>query len=234
MEILVTGASRGIGYQVALKFASNPNNNVYVIARSEDKLNNLKEEAFTRYGFKNIFPIVLDLEAEYRNNDLSKLIKLKSNHIDILINNAGYLDNSLFENTSIDIAEKIFKINFFAPASLIKALLPIMGNGRTSHIINIGSMGGYQGSLKYPGLSFYSASKAALSSLTECLAEEFKDSDISFNCLALGAVQTEMLEEAFPGYKAPVSASQMADYIVEFAINGNKKFNGKVIPVNLN
>jgi 3-oxoacyl-[acyl-carrier protein] reductase len=103
-----------------------------------------------------------------------------------------------------------------------------------SHIVNISSMGGYQGSSKYKGLSVYSASKAALSCLSECLAGELKDSGISVNCLALGSVQTGMFEKAFPGFKAPLGPKEMAEFITYFAINGNKYFNGKVLPVAVN
>ena len=92
-------------------------------------------------------------------------------------------------------------------------------------------MGGIQGSAKFAGLSAYSSSKGAVITLTELLAEEFKESGPSFNALALGAVQTEMLEEAFPGFKAPVSALEMAEYIQKFALLGHKYYNGKVLQV---
>jgi NAD(P)-dependent dehydrogenase (short-subunit alcohol dehydrogenase family) len=92
-------------------------------------------------------------------------------------------------------------------------------------------MGGVQGSAKFAGLSAYSSSKAALCTLTECLAEELKLENISVNCLALGAVQTEMLSKAFPGYRAPLSASEMAEFIVQFARSGHYYFNGKILPV---
>jgi NAD(P)-dependent dehydrogenase (short-subunit alcohol dehydrogenase family) len=95
-------------------------------------------------------------------------------------------------------------------------------------------MGGFQGSAKYKGLSYYSASKAALACLTECLANEFTEYGICINCLALGAVQTEMFDEAFPGYKAPVDAKQMAEFIAGFALTGHKFFNGKILPVAIN
>jgi NAD(P)-dependent dehydrogenase (short-subunit alcohol dehydrogenase family) len=100
-----------------------------------------------------------------------------------------------------------------------------------SHIVNIGSMGGFQGSAKFAGLSAYSASKAALHNFTECLAEELKERKISVNCLALGSAQTEMLEKAFPGYESPVMAFEMGKYIADFALTGHKFFNGKVLPV---
>jgi NAD(P)-dependent dehydrogenase (short-subunit alcohol dehydrogenase family) len=73
-------------------------------------------------------------------------------------------------------------------------------------------MGGIQGSLKFPGLAAYSSSKGAVITLSE-LAEEYKEQGIAFNVLALGSVQTEMLE-AFPGYQAPISAEGMAQYIL--------------------
>ena len=98
-------------------------------------------------------------------------------------------------------------------------------------MVNISSMGGVQGSVKFPGLSAYSSSKGGLITLTELLAEEFKESGPAFNVIALGAVQTEMLEEAFPGYQAPISAGQMASYILEFALTGQKFYNGKVLPI---
>jgi NAD(P)-dependent dehydrogenase (short-subunit alcohol dehydrogenase family) len=72
-----------------------------------------------------------------------------------------------------------------------------------------------------------------LACLTECLAEEFKEKNIAFNCLALGAVQTEMLVEAFPGYKAPLTAEEMAEFIMSFSLDGQKYLNGKIIPVSM-
>ena len=94
-------------------------------------------------------------------------------------------------------------------------------------------MGGFQGSSKFPGLSAYSASKAALANLTECLAEELKEKNICANCLALGAVQTEMLETAFPGYVAPVKSREMASFIAYFATRGHQFYNGKILPVSV-
>jgi len=98
-------------------------------------------------------------------------------------------------------------------------------------VVTISSMGGIQGSMKFAGLAAYSSSKGAVITLSELLAEEYKEQGIAFNVLALGAVNTEMLQEAFPGYEAPISAAEMADYIANFALIGNKYHNGKVIQV---
>ena len=103
--------------------------------------------------------------------------------------------------------------------------------GQQGHVVTVSSMGGVQGSMKFPGLSAYSSSKGAVITLTELLAEEYKETGPSFNVLALGAVQTEMLEEAFPGYKAPVTALEMATYIKDFALTGQKLYNGKLLQV---
>ena len=100
-----------------------------------------------------------------------------------------------------------------------------------SHVVTISSMGGIQGSVKFAGLSAYSSSKGAVITLSELLAEEYKEDGIAFNVLALGSVNTEMLQEAFPGYEAPLSAKEMADYIYNFALTGNKYYNGKVLQV---
>ena len=104
---------------------------------------------------------------------------------------------------------------------------------KKGHVVNIASMGGIQGSLKFSGLSAYSSTKGALITLTECLAEEYKNKNVSFNAIAFGAVQTEMLSEAFPNYKAPLTAAEAAKFVGDFAVNGQKYFNGKVLQMAL-
>lgn len=222
MNIVITGASRGIGYQVAKLFSENKDHKIIAISRNKDKLEILQKES------DNIVSIPFDLSS----NQYSDLINQISNYvdkIDILINNAGLLINKPFKDISHSEMNDIFNVNFFSVALLIQNLLPLMNDN--SHIVNIGSMGGFQGSSKFPGLAIYSASKAALANLSECLAEELKDQKISVNCLSIGSVQTEMLESAFPGYQAPLQADEMADFIVNFALTGHKFFNGKVLPV---
>ena len=231
MNIIITGASRGIGRETAKIFAASKENHIIVISRSKDKLHSLKNESRDK-GAGKIIPLVFDLENIKKNEKkIYDFIIKHMKSVDILINNAGFLQNTLFSETSGDTAEYTFNINFFAPALLIKLLLPLMGKGKKSHVINISSMGAIQGSAKFPGLAYYSASKAAITNLTECLAEEYKESNIAFNCLALGSANTEMFNEAFPGYKAAVTAQEMAVLISDFAVKGQKYFNGKIIPV---
>ncbi len=225
MNILITGASRGIGFEVAGLLAQDPGNTVLAISRSEEGLKRLLSGRFPNL---RIFPF--DLQA----GDLKPLLELArglDGGIDALVNNAGSLINKPMDDLSADDFDRMFGVNVKSPFLLIQALLPYFNPG--SHIVNIGSMGGFQGSVKFPGLSLYSASKGALAILTECLALELQERGISANCLALGSAQTEMLSRAFPGYQSPLTARRMAEFIADFTLNGHKWFNGKVLPVAL-
>lgn len=219
-KVVITGTSRGIGFELAQLFAKN-NYEVLAISRNELPLKNL--------NIKNITTISVDLSNE---NDIKKVTNFISKHwneIDILINNAGKLINKPFEKLTMANFNAVFMVNVFAVAELTKQLIPYLK--KESHVVNISSIGGVQGSVKFPGLAAYSSSKGAVLTLTEILAEEYKEKGIAFNALALGAVQTEMLESVFPNYKAPVTAEEMANYIYNFAINGHKFYNGKILQV---
>lgn len=225
--ILITGASSGVGYQSALQLASK-GHTVIALARNTELLNQLSAASD---GKIISFPHDLSL---LQFDTLINFLKEKSiTSIDVLINNAGHLVNEPFENISKEDLQAAYNTNVFAPYLLTQSLLPFLKQSHHPHIINISSIGGIQGSVKFAGLSAYSSSKGALSILTECLAEEFKEINIKVNCIALGAVNTEMLAKAFPGYKAPLSAAEMGNYITWFAENGHQYFNGKIIPVAL-
>jgi len=233
MNIVVTGASRGIGYELVKLLSADPKNTVVVIARSFQKLEQLKKECLSANSSSAVIPIACDLNDEKSITNFVSTLKQRVSSINILINNAGAIVNKPFTEISSSELQNIYNVNVFAVIRLTQALLPIMDTKQKAHIVNIGSMGGFQGSSKFSGLSAYTSSKAALASLTECLAEEFKDKNIAFNCLALGSAQTEMLNEAFPGYKAPLSAGKMAEYIAHFSLTAHQYMNGKIIPVSL-
>lgn len=228
MNIIVTGGSAGIGKEAALYLARDKNNQVLITGRNESSLEEVKNSAEgknIRYLVADFTKLHLAPEA-FRNN-----VDAVFDSIDILINNAGSLYSKSFLETSEEEAREMMEVNFFVPMLIIKSLFSLMNEG--AHIVNISSMGGFQGSVKFPGLSWYSASKAALACISECLAGEFKQKKVSVNCLALGSTRTEMLEKAFPGYKAPVSAEEMAKLIGDFALTGGRFYNGKIIPVAL-
>jgi len=227
MNIIVNGGTRGIGKEVVLYLAQDISNQILVTGRNEKVLKSLSVR------FKNVHTLPLDLSFFDTQIELFRdTVFSHFKRVDILINMAGLLVAKEFMDTANSEARLMMETNFFGPALVIRIVKPIMPVG--SHIVNISSMGGFQGSAKYKGLSYYSASKAALACLTECLAAEFMESGISVNCLALGAVQTDMLEEVFPGYKAPVDAKEMAEFISDFAMKGHKFLNGKIIPVAVN
>jgi short-subunit dehydrogenase len=230
MNIIVTGCSQGIGREIVLLFGKNKENKIIGIARNKSALDEI-----TNILSPQIFKgIPFDLTTIFANNQpLINGIKQHFSEVDIVINNAGALKNELFMNTSIEDIRNMFETNVFAPAEFIRILLPMMGKNTRSHIVNIGSMAGYHGSMKFKGLSWYSASKSALACLTESLSVELKEYNIAVNCLALGSVQTEMLAKAFPGFKAPLLPVEMAEFIANFALNGHKVFNGKILPVAL-
>jgi len=228
MNIIITGASSGIGFETALELSLQNSNKIVAIARTADKLRKLLEIA------KSINPdcTLLPVEFDIVNDDYNALIpflKERLGTIDILINNAGSLINKPFLETTEEDLGEMLQSNVISHFRMIQNTIALMQAG--SHIVNIGSMGGFQGSVKFPGLSAYSASKAALHTLTECLAFELAETGIKVNCLALGSAQTEMLEAAFPGYQSPVMAFEMGKYVADFARTGHKFFNGKIIPV---
>jgi 3-oxoacyl-[acyl-carrier protein] reductase len=221
---IVIGASKGIGAELVTLLAKNPSIQVLALARKIESEN--KWEAF-----KNVQVHNFDLQSENLTAELQSILSNVSN-VDYVINNAGYLVNKPFLELSREEIMESYQVNVLGVMSamqvIIPKMLPIGG-----HVVNISSMGAFQGSVKFAGLSTYSSSKAALTNLTEMLAEEFKDTKLKFNCLCLGAVQTEMLSKAFPGYLAPVTASEMAEYIVNFTLEQWKWMNGKIIPVSL-
>jgi len=229
MLVIVTGASKGIGFEIVKLFLNNPKYSIIAISRNIDSLTKLVNTNNTT----NLIPFKADINNTKQQKKIVDLIKKIKLPVSILINNAGQIVNKPFEKITEKELESVYATNVFAPFKLIQQLMPFMGKKAKSHIVNISSMGGFQGSSKFAGLSAYSSSKSALSGLTECLAEEFKDKNIAVNCLAIGAVQTEMLNKAFPGYKAPLQPKQMATFIYDFAINGHSYFNGKILPVSL-
>lgn len=229
MNIVITGASSGVGFEAALELILDGKHSVVALARSGDKLEKLYEIAKGLNPDCLLFPACFDIAHDDYENDLLPFIEERLGVVDILINNAGQLINKPFMgSTQIDFAEML-QSNLLGHIKMIQNIVPLMQKG--GHIVNIGSMGGFQGSEKFPGLSAYSASKAALHALTESLAVELADQEISVNCLALGSAQTEMLEKAFPGIESPVSAFEMGAYIAHFALNGQKFYNGKILPV---
>lgn len=226
-KIIITGASNGIGRALALEFLKSRENHLFLLSRDSKRLNEIIDDALFKENVE-----ILPFDLNTINYDfLIESIVQRSGKVDILINNAAILINKPFEEINEEEFDSVISTNYKSPYFLIKNLIPYFSE--KAHIVNIGSMGGVQGSDKFPGLSLYSSSKGALSILTECLAIELKDKGISVNCLALGSVQTSMFEHAFAGAKAGTTSESIAEYIAWFSINGHKWMNGKIIPVSI-
>lgn len=219
-NIIITGTSRGIGFELVKLFAK-AGHNVLALSRNEIPVQNL--------NLKNVSCFPFDLSDGKAYKKVEDFISKNWQEVDVLINNAGMLINKPFAQITMADFDAVYRTNVFGVAELIRVVLPFMK--RKAHVVTISSMGGVQGSVKFPGLAAYSSSKAAVITLTELLAEEYKETGIAFNVLALGAVQTEMLQEAFPGYQAPTTALEMAEYIFNFSLTGQRYYNGKLLQV---
>lgn len=218
-NIIITGTSRGIGLELALQLADAGHQILALSRKTHERL----------MKHPNIHCLTLDLSDVESFNSVESFLADAWKKVDILIHNAGSLVLKPFSELTQDDFEMLYKVNVFGVARLTQITLPYMSRG--AHVVALSSMGGIQGSMKFPGLAAYSSSKGAVITLMELLAEEYKDQGISFNTLALGAVQTEMLQEAFPGYQAPVTPVAMASYVADFSLNGNRFYNGKVLQV---
>jgi NAD(P)-dependent dehydrogenase (short-subunit alcohol dehydrogenase family) len=219
-NIVITGTSRGIGFELVKLFAKK-GYQVLALSRNASTVEAL--------NLPNVSAISCDISLSEQLQMASNFVAEHWGKVDILINNAGKFLKQDFASTQMEDVRKVYEVNVFSVFELTSLMLQFMK--KDSHVVTISSMGGVQGSVKFPGLAAYSSSKAAVITMTELLAEEFSESGPSFNVLALGAVQTEMLEEAFPGFEAPVNALEMARYIADFSENGNAYFNGKLLQV---
>jgi NAD(P)-dependent dehydrogenase (short-subunit alcohol dehydrogenase family) len=223
--VIITGTSKGIGKELVQVFLKN-NFEVLAISRNKINLDTIYQE--------QLFELNLDVESPNFANQIFDWLITKNRKPLYLINNAGILINKPWNELKQADFLKSYAVNAIAPFLLVQKLIPLMELGNQKpHIVNITSMGGITGSVKFPGLTAYSSSKGAMSIITECLSLELKDFGISINGLAIGATQTEMLEQAFPGYKAPISASTMANFIFNFTLNAPYTINGQIFPVTL-
>ncbi|MBK9176103.1 MAG: SDR family oxidoreductase [Flavobacteriales bacterium] len=225
-SVLVTGAGSGIGLAVVHALLAESPVHVIGIARNADA--RLAEES-RRYGLTRLQAVDVDLESP---DVVERVVEaVGPRRLLALVHNAARLVRTPMGAHDRITISGLFDLNVTVPLLLSQALTERLDGEPPGHIVHIGSMGGFQDSIKFPGLVSYSATKAALACTAQCLAEEFRGRGIRSNCLALGAADTEMLRAAFPEYKAQLSAQAMGAYIARFALDGHKLFNGKVLPV---
>lgn len=237
MNIIITGASSGIGYSTSIALARAGEHKILAVSRSEDKLNKLKKEYDTlnSHSIFNVFPFDLEVDTyEDLVNYAIDFFNLNSDEkVDIIINNAGFLINKTLLNTNSNDILKSVNTNANSILKMLHSFMPYFSKEKLTHIVNIGSIGGVQGTEKFPGLSAYSISKAAVNALTECMAVELAEYNIHTNCINPGAVQTEMLDKAFPGFNAGISSDEFGEFLANFALKNGKLMNGRLLSVSL-
>lgn len=196
MNIVITGASKGMGKAIAGKFATGKNN-IFICARHEEELSDTASELNSNKG-NWVQYFAADLSRKEEVLEFANWILTQDMAIDILINNAGqFIPGSIF-NEEEGTLEKMMAINLFSAYHLVRALLPRMIKERSGHIFNICSIAALTA---YSNGGSYSISKYALMGLTKNLREELKPFNIKVTAVYPGAVYTSSWEgsDVLPG-----------------------------------
>ena len=188
--VLITGASRGIGKEIAIKFASEGYNVVLNYNSNESKANAVAKQVES-LGAKYLL-CKADVSNEEEVKRMVDLVNKTFGKIDVLVNNAGVALSKLFQQTSTDEVAKIFGVNTFGVINCSKAVVPSMISEKAGKIINISSIWGKVGASME---TIYSASKGAVIAFTLALAKELAPSNISVNCVCPGVIDTDMLND---------------------------------------
>lgn len=181
-HVLITGASRGIGEALALRFASE-GARVSLVARNAAPLEALAER-LRGHAF------ACDLSKKEQLANLVARIEARGGPVDVLVNNAGIDASKRFEDSTAEEVEQVFQVNLLAPAELCRQVLPGMISRGEGHIVNVSSLSGV---VAFPGLASYGASKAGLSHFTCCLQGDLVGTGVHATLVELGPVPTDML-----------------------------------------
>lgn len=222
-QVIITGAGRGIGLDLCEVF-SELGHQVIAISRSELPISSNPLITSIKADISNPKPIVREIEKNYLATDID---------LRILVHNAGVLINKSFTDFSVDEITTMYSVNYLSPLLLTQSLVPWLSAVPAAHVVYIGSMGGFQGSEKYPGLTIYGSMKAAGANLMEGLAAEYRDTTLRFNALSLGAVNTVMLRTAFEKEVPSVDIREMTKYISRFSLEAFRVVNGQNMPLAL-
>lgn len=224
--VLVVGAGKGIGYESVKNLL---NKGVFVVALSQN-LSQLEKIAEKNQNLK-LFKLDIANEND-QQGFINRMLNEKIKFNEILFTVGSLIKKDWLNFTQAEITQ-LYQTNVFGVYFMIRNIIQNKLYLPKLHVVTIGSMGGVPGTLKFPGMLHYSSSKAALACLTECLAEEMKGENLHFNCLSLGAVETEMKNKAFPDFQAPHNSEEMADFVINFLLNSGPFFNGKQLPVSI-
>lgn len=188
---LITGASSGIGREIARIHASKKGD-LIIVARRKEELEALKSELETNYGV-SVTVVVADLSQHGAAHQVYQAIKEKKISVDYLINNAGFGGHGKFHEQKWEIHESMVNVNITALTALTYLFIPDMVANKRGRILNIASTAGF---LPGPLQAVYYASKAYVLSLSQALAEELSDTPITVTALCPGPVKTGFAEAA--------------------------------------
>lgn len=192
-NIIITGASRGIGFEIAKKFIKQ-GANISICSKDPKKMK-LSVKKLEKYRLKNqkILYKAFDICNENKIRDFIKFSLKKLKKIDILVNNAGiYGPKGLSENVNLNKIKKTFEVNFYASIIFSKYIIKHFKKNNYGKILQLAG-GGISGPI--PRINAYGSSKIAVVRYMESLAHEVKDFAININCIAPGAINTSMLQE---------------------------------------
>lgn len=191
---LVTGASRGLGKEIATIFAQNQIDVVVNYKDSEEQAEHLAKELEEQYLIKAL-PVKCDIKEEEEVKKMMQTIEKEFTHLDIIVNNAGIANDSIFLDKTKEDFIKVYETNLIGAFLVSKYGKKLMKRGS---IINITSTNGID--TNYPYSADYDASKAALISLTNNLAEELAP-HIRVNAIAAGWMETDMIKDIDQQYR---------------------------------
>jgi short-subunit dehydrogenase len=189
---LITGASAGIGREFARQLAWRAKSLV-LIARREQRLNELRDELRNRNANLNVHTRVVDLCDKSQINDLVRWLEQNRIDIDFLINNAGLGDYGSIATSDIERDDRMIQVNIAALTFLTRQLLPQMIERKRGAILNVSSSAGF---LPIPGMGVYAASKAYVNSFSEALRAELHNTGVTVTSLCPGPVHTEFGDAA--------------------------------------
>lgn len=222
MNVLITGANGGLGKELSKVFAVN-NHMVYAVSRHNHNLTDLIDQYKVQFIQSDISN---DNELDILCNMINDL-----DGLDVVINNASVLNKNLLESSPANKIIETLQTNLHASIIISKVAIPKLKQSNNAHIINISSMSGIGFAQKFEGMSVYGSTKAGINAFTESLAIELKEFNIHVNAIALSAVQTPMLDQAFSKNLEGMKPEQVAAFIYDISLKYKALFNGKIIPV---
>ncbi|CAA0122187.1 Enoyl-[acyl-carrier-protein] reductase [NADPH] FabL [BD1-7 clade bacterium] len=212
---VVTGASRGVGLATARCLAE-AGAHVVMCSRSEEDILGAAQ-SIPCHGSQKIIGIAADVSKKTDVERLFHSVNELFGTLDILINNAGYLAVTAFEDLDEAIWDQTINANLKSAYLCSHAAFPLMiSNPTPTHIINVSSLSGIRFVEKFPGMAAYVAAKHGVTGLTEALSVEGKPHDIRVNCVAPGTVDTRMLNDNFPDFSTNTQPKDIAKIIIAF------------------